>query len=166
MTKGNPKWEQFEHHVQEFLNLRSTPGSGNQWHDVSDGRSRSEDSYKLMVDCKFTESKSYSLNGKLLQGWYDKATELGYHFALPVRLEGSAGRTKEWVAITLDDYVELVESMRILNGPSRCGSRTTSASRGTPCIRSAGHTGKHDNGQVEWDRADWGYFDEQGVARP
>lgn len=116
MTKGNPKWEQFERSVQNLLDLRSTPGSGNQWHDVSDGVSRPEDPYKLMVDCKYTESKSYSLNGKALQDWYDKATELGYRFALPVRLDGSAGRTKEWVTIPLDDYAELVELVRDILG--------------------------------------------------
>lgn len=112
MTKGNPAWEKFEHSVQELLSLRSTPGSGNQWHDVSDGRTRPEDAYKLMVDCKFTQGKSYSLNGDVLQGWWDKATGLGYHFALPVRMEGMGGRQKEWVAIPLDDYAELVDTLR------------------------------------------------------
>lgn len=113
MTKGNPKWEQFEHSVQELLNLRSTPGSGNQWHDVSDGRSRPEDSYKLMVDCKFTERSSYSLNGSMLNGWWDRATGAGYHFALPVRLDGvNVGRQREWVVIPLDDYAELLDTLR------------------------------------------------------
>jgi hypothetical protein len=112
MTKGNPKWEQFEHSVQELLDLRSTPGSGNQWHDPSDGRSRSDDPYKIMVDCKHTEAKSCSLNGAVLQGWWDRATGLGYHFALPVHMEGMEGRQKEWVAIPLDDYAELVDKIR------------------------------------------------------
>jgi hypothetical protein len=112
VTKGNPKWEQFERSVRNMLGLRSTPGSGNQWHDVSDGVSQPEDQYKIMVDCKFTESKSFSLNGEFLQKWWDKSTEFGYHFALPVRLDGATGRQREWVTIPLDDYVELVDIAR------------------------------------------------------
>lgn len=112
MTKGNPKWEQFERSVQELLGLRAIPGSGNQWHDISDGVSRPSDPYKVMVDCKFTERSSYSLNGPLLQRWWDRATELGFHFALPVRLDGVGGRPKEWVTIPLDDYAELVDIAR------------------------------------------------------
>jgi hypothetical protein len=114
VTKGNPKWEQFEHSVQELLDLRSTPGSGNQWHDPSDGRSRPEDPYRLMVDCKHTEAKSYNLNSGVLQGWWEQAAELGYHFALPVRLAGSVGRQRDWVAIPLDDYAELLDMARKL----------------------------------------------------
>lgn len=121
VTKGNPAWEQFEHEVQELLYLRSTPGSGNQWHDPSDGRSHPDDPYKLMVDCKFTEAKSFSLNGKVLQDWWNKATELGYHFALPVKLGGADGRIKEWVAVPIDDYAELLESVRILRSGGRDG---------------------------------------------
>jgi hypothetical protein len=150
VTKGNPKWEQFEHEVQDVLDLRSTPGSGNQWHDPSDGRSRPDDPYKLMVDCKHTESASYSLAAPMLQGWLDKAAELGYRFALPVRMEGGASvRTRQWVAIPLDDYAELVDAIRILNGPKRCGGRAPAPNR-VPCCRKAGHFGHHDNGEVEW----------------
>lgn len=149
MTKGNPKWEQFEHEVQKLLGLRSTPGSGNQWHDVSDGVSKVEDPYKLMVDCKFTESKTFRLDGKVLQDWWDKATELGYYFALPVRLDGSSGRHKEWVVVHLDDYAELVESIRILNGPKRCGRQSPVAQKAN-CCRKNGHFGNHDNGEIEW----------------
>lgn len=117
MTKGNPAWEQFEHGVQELLDLRSTPGSGNQWYDVSDGRSRPEDPYKLMVDCKYTERSNFNLNGSVLNGWWDKATGAGFHFALPVHLGGTnVGRQKQWVTITLDDYAELVDNTRILRG--------------------------------------------------
>ncbi len=149
MTKGNPKWEQFEKEVQSLLNLRSTPGSGNQWHDVSDGRSHPGDLYKLMVDCKFTASKSFSLNGEMLQKWWDKATGLGYYFALPVRLDGASGRQKDWVAVPIDDYAELVGSIRILNGPRRCGDRASVAHK-AGCCRRENHTGDHDNGEVEW----------------
>lgn len=116
MTKGNPKWEQFEHEVQELLSLRSTPGSGNQWHDVSDGRSRPEDRYKLLVDCKYTERSAFNLAGPVLSQWWEKATGAGYYFALPVRLDGLAGSQKDWVVIPMDDYAELVDSMRDLRG--------------------------------------------------
>lgn len=116
VTKGNPPWEQFEHEVQELLGLRSTPGSGNQWHDPSDGRSRPEDLYKLMVDCKHTESRLYQLNSRTLLGWLRKATGMGYHFAMPIRLSGMEGtdREKDWVVLHLDDYAELVDAIREL----------------------------------------------------
>lgn len=150
MTKGNPHWERFEHEVQRLLDLRSTPGSGNQWHDPSDGRTRPGNPYKLMVDCKFTENKSYSLNGKMLQAWWDKSTELGYHFALPVRLGGSEGRIKEWVTVPLDDYAELVDAIKILNGPDRCGALSFDTRDRVPCCRRRGHFDRHDNGFAEW----------------
>jgi hypothetical protein len=117
MTKGNPLWEQFENRVQELLDLRSTPGSGNQWHDVSDGRSRPEDRYKLMVDCKYTERRAFNLAAPVLSQWWEKATGAGYQFALPVKMDGlNTGRQKEWVVIPLDDYVELVDAIRTLRG--------------------------------------------------
>jgi hypothetical protein len=157
VTKGNPAWEKFEHEVQDLLALRSTPGSGNQWHDVGDGRSVPEDPYRLIVDCKHTEGKSYSLSGSALQAWVNQAGELGFHFALPVRLAGAAGRDKDWVAVPLDDYAELVDSIRILNGPTRCGvlpqkdvERDIFHPITWPCIRRLGHFSHHDNGQIEW----------------
>lgn len=114
MTKGNPAWEQFERKVQELLDLRPVPGSGNQWHDISDGVSRPEDPYKLMVDCKYTQRPNYGLLAPFLEQWLDKATELGYHFAMPVHMEGGRPRTKEWVVVPLDDYAELVDAIRTL----------------------------------------------------
>lgn len=149
MTKGNPKWEQFEQQVQKLLDLRSTPGSGNQWHDVGDGVSRPEDPYKLIVDCKFTESKSYSLNAGVLQKWWDKATGLGYYFALPVRLDGHEDRIKEWVTVPLDDYAELLESHRLHLGTRRC-NELSAVREQNACCRRVGHFGHHDNGEIEW----------------
>ncbi len=149
MTKGNPAWERFEREVQEALDLRSTPGSGNQWQDISDGVSKPDDPYKLMVDCKYTDNKSYSLNGDALQSWVDKAALFGYNFALPVHLEGSKGRSKRWVAIPLDDYVELVDAIRDFAAPGkRCGARVQGDR--LPCCRRTGHFTRHDNGRVEW----------------
>ena len=159
MTKGNPAWEKFEHEVQDLLDLRSTPGSGNQWNDPSDGRSRPEDPYKLMVDCKHTESRLYNLNGRMLQAWLEKATGLGFHFALPLRMAGMecSDRDKNWVVIPLDDYVELTDAIRVVNRMKRCGS-PSSVEEGYnvmkletwPCCRKAGHFGHHDNGEIEW----------------
>jgi hypothetical protein len=159
MTKGNPDWEKFEHEVQELLGLRSTPGSGNQWYDVGDGVSRVEDPYKLVVDCKHTSRSSFSLSGRDLNDWLDKADGLGYNFALPIHLDGpNVGRQRSWVASTLDDYAELVDSFRVLNGPKRCrslpamahGKIDTTRPATYSCCRRQGHFGHHDNGTLEW----------------
>lgn len=149
MTKGTPAWEQFEHKVQDLLALRSTPGSGNQWHDVGDGRSRPGDPYPLLVDCKYTERSSFSISGRDLNDWWNKTTEAGYHFALPVHLAGAnVGRQKEWVVIPIDDHAELVDAIRRLNSPSRCGARL--GTEPASCCRKIGHFGHHDNGEKEW----------------
>lgn len=148
MTKGNPAWEQFERRVQELLDLRSTPGSGNQWHDIGDGVSKPDDAYKLIVDCKYTDRKSFSVSGDTLQPWLDKAGLLGYHFALPVRLEGMKGTAKNWVTVPLDDYVELVDAARFVGGPERCGAWIHR--HPLVCCRRKGHSDRHDNGVMEW----------------
>lgn len=150
MTKGNPDWEKFEHEVQDLLDLRSTPGSGNQWYDVGDGRSNPGDPYPLLVDCKHTQRSSYSISGSVLNDWWNKATGAGYHFVLPVRLDGSnVGRQKDWMVVPIHDYVELVDTIRDLNRVKRCGARLRTESK-FPCCRRWGHFGHHDNGEAEW----------------
>lgn len=159
MTKGNPAWEKFERYVQNMLDLRSTAGSGNQWHDVGDGVSIPEDPYKLIVDCKFTEKKTYSVNGEYLYAWWEKAATLGYHFSLPIRLEGSPTLHREWAVVNLDDYAELIDAIRILNAPKhRCGAwpyqsgnRDLKDAATLSCCRKSNHSGNHDNGEIEWE---------------
>lgn len=112
-------WEEWEILVQERLGLRSTVGSGNQFYDPSDGIDKldhTETDFRVMVDSKCTESSSYRVQIRLLNQWVRKARELGYRFALPVRLlnggEPDDDQITDFVTITFEDYIELVESYR------------------------------------------------------
>lgn len=163
-SKGFPLWERFEKDVQRILGLRQTLGSGNQWHDVSDGVTHPDDPYKLMVDCKHTKGSSYILKVKMLQQWWEQATNLGYHFALPVRFEGNIGSRKEWVTITLDDYEELVDNFRTMNGMRRCGSRYSGVA--LLCCRREGHFDRHDNGVMEWTNEELRRVNDGSSERP
>lgn len=108
-------WENFEQKVQDTLGLEPTITSGNKWYDISDGVHRDQNPYRVMVDAKFTEASSYTLQAKFLQEWHQEAAKLGYKFALPIKLSGSRATPNEWVAIPLDDYAELVETIRRLS---------------------------------------------------
>lgn len=107
-------WERHEREVQELLGLRATIASGSQWHDPSDGVTPghySDSSFPLMVDCKCTTQKSYSLNRAFLADWREKAEMSGKRFALPVRFEDKASRTpvsEDYIVLTLNDFVDLL----------------------------------------------------------
>lgn len=104
-------WERWESEAQVQLGLHAQPGSGNQWHRPSDGVSSghyTEVPWPLMIDCKHTGRKSYSVVRKFMDQWLDKALASGKHFALPIRFETPDEGHSDFVVITMDDYVELV----------------------------------------------------------
>lgn len=109
-------WEAWENCVNRLLGLDSTVASGNQAHDPGDGvdrRHHSETDYALMVDCKYTEQKSFSINAKLLAQYVRRAAEAGKRFVLPVRLVDGGGRgVHDYIVVPLQDYVELLETYR------------------------------------------------------
>ena len=109
-------WEAWEAYVNEALRLDSTIASGSKAYDVGDGvdrRHRRETDYALMVDCKYTEQKSFSLNGKLLGQYVRRAAEAGKSFVLPVRLVVSAGMgVEDFVVVPFEDYRMLLETYR------------------------------------------------------
>lgn len=116
-----PPWEIWEIEVQDRLGLRSTIASGNKFYDPSDGvdkRDHTESDYLLMVDAKCTEGISYRFTKRMMSQGVEKARQMGYRFALPVRLEngGEEGsvETTDYVVTTFDDFLELVESYRKL----------------------------------------------------
>lgn len=109
-------WAAWEAYVNRLLGLDSTLASGSQAHDPGDGvdrRHHTETDYALMVDAKYTEKKSFSLNGKLLAQYVRRAAEAGKSFLLPVRLVDMRAKTvDDYVVVPLQDYVMLLETYR------------------------------------------------------
>lgn len=109
-------WAAWESYINRLLGLDSTLASGSQAHDVGDGvdrRHHSETDYALMVDCKYTEQKSFSVNAKLMAQYVRRAAENGKSFLLPVRLsDTSTKQVHDYVVVPLQDYVMLLESYR------------------------------------------------------
>lgn len=108
-------WERHEREVQELLGLSATPGSGNQWHSPSDGVDNthySSATFPLMVDCKCTVNKSYSVTREFMAKWREKAEMAGKRFALPIRFaekDPRSHRHEDYIVLTLDDFAELLE---------------------------------------------------------
>lgn len=109
-------WEAWESYVNSALRLSATVASGSQDHDPGDGvdrRHHSETGYALMVDAKYTERKSFSVNAKLLGQYVRRAAEMGKRFVLAVRLVDSGGlEVHDYVVVPLQDYVTLLETYR------------------------------------------------------
>ncbi|AEQ21073.1 conserved hypothetical protein [Rhodococcus phage E3] len=109
-------WERHEREIQELLGLRATIASGNQWHDPSDGVTPghySDSTFPLMVDCKCTTQKSFSLSRTFFADWRKKAEMAGKRFLMPVRFEykdGRIERREDYVILALDDLVDLLEN--------------------------------------------------------
>jgi hypothetical protein len=98
-------WQKHEKDLQEALGLSSTVGSGNQSHDIGDGsngHNRLQD-FPMVIDCKATEKKSYSLTYELMESWLQRAAELGKMFLLPIRFV-NAPKYKDYVVIELSDF--------------------------------------------------------------
>lgn len=106
----DPKiWQKHEADLQEALGLNSTIGSGNQSHDIGDGstgHNRKTD-FPMVIDCKCTLNKSYSLSSDLLEEWLHKAAELGKMFLLPIRFQNA--KTKDYVVLQLEDFQLLLD---------------------------------------------------------
>lgn len=109
-------WEAFEQYTNRLLGLSATVASGSQDHDPGDGvdrRHHSETDYALMVDCKYTEKKSFPLVARVLDQYVRRAAEAGKRFILPVRLVDSGGNeVHDYVVVPLQDYVALLETYR------------------------------------------------------
>lgn len=109
-------WESWESEVNNALSLSSTAGSGSQAHDPGDGTDRrhhSETDYAIQADAKFTERGSYSVNGKLMKQWSDRALSQGKRFVLPIRFwSKNASLPEDYVVLAFGDYVALVEEHR------------------------------------------------------
>lgn len=108
-----PGWEAWESFVNEQLGLRPTPGSGNQWYSKGDGIDGSDSEYAVMVESKYTEKASFSINTKLLCNYRDIAFMAGRKFALCVRLWGRGQRQPaDFAVIPFDMFVDLIEKAK------------------------------------------------------
>lgn len=119
--KGLLQWRIFEEHCNNLLNLSSTPASGARWHDPGDGvdhRHYSETDYALLVDAKFTEAGSKTINLKEMRIWLIRAGEAGKRFAMPVRFLDKKGQTEDFIVVPLNDYAELITNYREHHGES------------------------------------------------
>lgn len=114
--RNDPGWAAWESYINRLLGLDSTVASGNQAHDPGDGvdrRHHSETDYALMVDAKYTEQKSFSLNRTLMDQYVRRAAEAGKSFVLPVRLlDTKTKQVHDYVVVPLQDYVALLETYR------------------------------------------------------
>jgi hypothetical protein len=111
-------WFHWETDVQSALDLNAMPGSGNQWHAPSDGTTVghwTETRWPIMVDCKHTTQKSFSVARKVMDQWVKQAMGSGKRFALPIRFEDendTHATRSDYVVIPMDDYAELVKLHR------------------------------------------------------
>jgi len=109
-------WQAFEAHANSVLGLRATIASGSQWHDPGDGvdpRHHSETDFALLIDAKYTEAGSFTVNAAKLLAWTQKAQEMGKRFAMPIRLMPKwADEPEDYVVLRLDDFAELLDKVR------------------------------------------------------
>lgn len=109
-----PGWQGHEAYVQELLGLDSTIASGSKFHDVGDAvdhQHYTDSDFRFIVDCKYTESQSFSIPLKLLDQWTKSAQELGKRFLLPLRFWPKGQRNpKDYVVMSLHDFQELFEA--------------------------------------------------------
>lgn len=112
IDQGLPGWEGHESYVQELFGFSSTIASGSKWHDQGDAvdhQHYAEDDIRFIVDCKFTESQSYSVSLKMMEQWTQNAGELGKRFMLPLRFwPRGKRRPKDYVILSLDDFHEIL----------------------------------------------------------
>lgn len=113
----NQAWQRHEREVQELLDLSPTITSGNKWHDPGDGVDRghySEKKFPLIIDCKSTIHRSYSVKLDDLEEWAYKADEMGKRFAMPIRFHPKpyVAPPSDYILLSLNDFAELLQAAR------------------------------------------------------
>lgn len=134
-----PGWEQWEHDARDLFGLSSTICSGNQFQDPGDAVDRSnphESHFRMLVDCKFTEAESYSVNIKKWMQWFRKGEELGKRAVIAVRLwPRGLPQPVDVVMIGADDFAELLNKARQFERmPSRSSREGRCPNAGSPCF--------------------------------
>lgn len=111
-------WEAWEAEVNEKLGLSTTVASGATDRDPGDGvdrRHHSRTDYPLQVDAKHTIKGSYAVNRKFMRESWERATNAGKAFALPIRFadaESGVGKAEDYVVIPFNDYQGLLQVLR------------------------------------------------------
>lgn len=102
-------WEAHERYVADLLGLELTAASGATFRDPGDAVDRRRGDFPLLADCKFTEKRSFSVAGKIMSQWQERAALAGKRFVLPVRLwPVNDPRPRDYAVLGLDDFAELM----------------------------------------------------------
>lgn len=109
-------WQAFEAHCQGLLGLDATISSGSRFHDPGDGvdrRHHTETDFPLIIDAKYSEAGSFTVNRRMLSQWQDRAAAMGKRFVLPIRLvDTKRQQTHDYAVMGLDDLAELLDKVR------------------------------------------------------
>lgn len=111
-------WQAWEAEVNEKLGLSTTVASGVTDRDPGDGvdrRHHSETDYALQVDAKHTTKGSFAVNRKFMRESWERATNGGKAFAVPIRFadaDSGIGNAEDYVVIPFNDYQGLLKAYR------------------------------------------------------
>lgn len=91
------------------MGLDATICSGSKFNDPGDAthHHNPHDQFRLLVDCKYTDTKSYSVSGKFMSQWTDRSTELGKRFIVALRLQD-----EDYVVMSMNDFEEMWNAVR------------------------------------------------------
>lgn len=107
-----PKWQDWEEEIQHRLGLSATICSGNQFQDPGDATDKDVNiPHKLLVDCKYTENKSFSLKSDTLKQWGMIGMLRGKIAIHAIRFQNDLDN--DWVVLSLNDFEELLEQARM-----------------------------------------------------
>lgn len=134
MTTTRDMSDRHETYLADLLDGRTTRGSGNQWHDQTDGKhTLYEQMYAFAWDGKATMAKSISVSLKM---WEKLVEQARPHLpALPLRFYQDARArkvTEDLIVIRLQDFADLLHDANLLHRIKDQG-----------CLR-----GEHDGGPV------------------
>jgi hypothetical protein len=100
VKQENKEWKQFENDINKLLGLNKVVASGSKWHSKGDGASNN-----LIVDCKQTFKKSFSIKQEFLQRYENIALMENKNFAMPIRFSGVNGNN-DYIVLPLDYFLK------------------------------------------------------------
>jgi hypothetical protein len=110
----SPAWKQWEEEVQHRLGLSATVSSGNQFQDPGDAADKSDVPHRLVVECKYTDRRSFTLRADKLASWLTTGILRGKMAIYAIKFGNRPKDTAcEYVVLSLDDFEELLEKARM-----------------------------------------------------